>query len=272
MYRMSQSYSLVSSTPSRLERIASPSASYNLTKVGSVAYSAAASTPQQSYSSPQRLFQPAILSFNYESVESQTYSHNDPTYDLMQTHQEYHFQPDNFLKPGTGSKFVGEAEEVREFVEETFEKMFNQPFPTDIKISVLNEKKFRKIAPNNSTIGLSINRRKHGLLSEIFILNDSLGRVMLTIGHELGHVMTETLSHGQDEEAKAYSFSYAWMEVIKQHNIANLGDALILEIPADNGLHDIAFRFVEKLRREGRNVWEIYEDLVEGKVSSHSVT
>ena len=268
MYQMSQSY-----TPSRLERITSPSVGYNGSSgssSGSIAYAAAA-TPQQVYTSPQTLFRPSPSSFTYESVETQTYSHNNPTYELMQTHQEYHFSPDTFLKPGTGGKFVGEAEEIREFVEETFERMFNKPFPDDIKISVLNESRFRKLAPNTSTIGLSINRRKHGLLSEIFILNDSLGRVMLTMGHELGHVLTETLANTQDEEAKAYAFSYAWMEVIKQHNIANLGDALILEIPAENGVHDIAFKFVEKLRRQGKVVWEIYEEIVARKLSnSHS--
>ena len=85
---------------------------------------------------------------------------------------EYHFIPDNFLKPGKEGLFVGKAEEVREFVEEAFEKIFKQPFPSNIKISILSQEEFRKIAPSPNTIGLSLNRSQEGLLSEIFILND----------------------------------------------------------------------------------------------------
>ena len=173
---------------------------------------------------------------------------------------------DNFLIDVKG-EFVGKASEVKEYVEEAFEKIFDEPFPDNIKVSVLNEKEFRKLAPASSTIGLSINRNKQGMLSEIFILNDSLGRVMLTIGHELGHVLSETLSNPQDEEAKAYAFSLLWMKTIKEHNIAGLGSAIILESPAQNGLHNIAFDFVQKLIAQGKNVWEVYLALVNGKLT-----
>src|SRR3989338_4089818 len=99
--------------------------------------------------------------------------------------------------------------------------MINEPFPVDIVLSVLDEKQFRAIAPHPGTVGLSINRKPHGLLSEIFVLNGSLGRVLLTIGHELGHALSLPLSSPHDEEAKAYAFSLAWMNVIKEHNIAS---------------------------------------------------
>lgn len=189
------------------------------------------------------------------------------TYDLFKTNKNYDFIPDNFLKPGKEGLFVGKAEEVKELVEEAFEKMFNVSFPNNIKISVLDEKRFRKLAPSPATIGFSINRRKMSLLSEIFILNDTLGRVMLTIGHELGHVLTETLEDQRDEEAKAYAFSLAWIRIIKENNIANLGDSIIIEKPAQNGLHNVAFDFVRRLVGKGKEMLEVYTEIISKSIS-----
>jgi len=220
-------------------------------------------------------FVTAITNFDYHGVDNsfaQTYiQHPLPKYFAQQkSHFEYNFLPDNFLIPGKGGKFVGEAEEVREFVEKTFQKMFNKPFPTDIKVSVLNSKRFRKIAPYPSTIGLSVNRSKLGLLSEIFILNDNIAKVMLTIGHELGHVLTGTLEDPKDEEAKAYAFSLAWMKVIKENNIANLGNAYIFDNPAANGLHDVAFEFVLE-EMKNKSAWEVYLKLIGKNIFSPEV-
>lgn len=207
----------------------------------------------------------AGLAPSLDSSFARTYSQQANVYNFLQTREEYNFMPEEFLKPGQGGKFVGDAEEVRGFVEETFQLIFDQPFPTDIKLSLLDEKKFRKLAPNSSTIGLSINRP--GLLSEIFVLNGSLAKVLLTIGHELGHILTPTLDNAHDEEAKAYAFSLAWIKTIQENNIAGLGNALITELPAENGLHDIAYDFVSKLIREGKNVWDLYLELIKRTVS-----
>lgn len=176
----------------------------------------------------------------------------------------YHFIPDNFLKPGKFGMFVGDAKKIKCYIEEAFKIMFDYNFPDDIKVSVLNEEKFRKLAPNNSTIGISINRRKEGFISEIFILNDQLARVMLTVGHELGHVLTETLNNAQDEEAKAFAFSLAWMKVIKENNIAGLGDSIIDECPAENGLHDVSFSYVKK-KLNNFSAWDLYLMLINRK-------
>lgn len=163
--------------------------------------------------------------------------------------------------------FVGKAEEIREHIEQAFELMFHEAFPKDVKVSVLDEEKFRKLAPHPGTIGLSINRRTQGLMSEIFVKNDFLARVLLTVGHELGHVLTEQLTNAQDEEAKAYAFSLAWMRVIKENDIAGLKDAIVTERPAENGVHNIAFFFVEKLMNRGKRVWDIYGALISRKLS-----
>lgn len=189
--------------------------------------------------------------------------------DLLTVKPEYHFIPDHFLKPGKTGLFVSHAEEVKSFVEETFRLIFDREFPEDIKISVVDEHKFRILAPSPAVIGLSLNRSEHGLLSEIFVLHDSLNRVMLTIGHELGHVLTPPLENAHDEEAKAYAFSWLWMKTIKENNIADLGEIIVLNEPAENGLHDVAFKFVHNLIKEGKNTWEVYLQLV-GKVISMS--
>ena len=145
--------------------------------------------------------------------------------------------------------------------------MFHEEFPKDIKVSVLNEKEFHKLAPHPGTIGLSVNRRKEGLISEIFVKNDFLARVMLTFGHELGHVLTSTLDTAQDEEAKAYAFSLAWIRIIKEHNIAGLREAIVTERPAENGIHNVGFFFVEQLHQRGKSWWDIYQELVGREIS-----
>lgn len=269
MYQTSHSYNsspfFKSNNPSRsLEYITSSSYSSS-----SNTYHAAVSS-HQPYSltaifQPQSSFHPEI-SYHTQTIQLYTQSQQN-FYAIFNQKTEYHFQPDNFLKPGKEGIFVGATEEIKEYIEDTFKLIFHKEFPKDIKISICNKDQFRKIAPHESTIGLSINRRKQNLLSEIFVLNDSLARVMLTIGHELGHVLTETLNNAHDEEAKAYAFSLAWIKTIKQHNIANLKEAIITESPAHNGLHNIAFSFVSKLIEQGKNAWETYQELIQKTIS-----
>jgi len=181
----------------------------------------------------------------------------------------YHsvFSADLFLKPGTSGKFIGATEEIINYVTEAFSTIFNRSLPENINISVLDHHEFKKLAPHPSTVGLSVNRGQFGLPSDIFVLNDSLGRVLLTLGHELGHVLTPTLRNHHDEEAKAYAFSILWMEKIRENNIAGLSNSIITELPALNGLHDVAFGFVRKLLKAGKNALEVYTDLIKGLIS-----
>jgi hypothetical protein len=215
---------------------------------GSVAYSASASSFEPIYQVRSSGFS-GIESkvFGYENSGFDYHESSQFNYDLFTIKAEYHFPVANFLKPGKEGGFVGHASEIRPFVEEAFLKMTGMIFPRNIKVSVLDEKQFRRLAPNRGTIGLSINRNKQGLISEVFVLNDTLARVMLTLGHEIGHVLSQTLSDSVMEEAKAYAFSFAWMKIIKEHNIGGLEDAFIVENPARNGLHDVAFSRVLKM-------------------------
>ena len=266
MYYMSQSYNRSQPEPfhPRPSHLESMVESYTPLKADNPFYSVVAERPQ-TYSTPFTIL-PQSQIFNYASEIN--YAKNVLTYAIMPHVQiNYDFQPTDFLKPGRGGQFVGQAEEIKEHVEEAFFQLFHQNFPDDIKISVLEEKRFRKLTPHPNTVGLSLNRRKQGLMSEIFVRAGSIGEVMLTIGHELGHVLTQTLENPHDEEAKAFAFSRMWMENIQENNIANLGEAIILDHPAQNGLHNVAFEFVEHLRKMGKSALMIYQELIKKMIS-----
>ncbi|MEK7835220.1 MAG: hypothetical protein AAB298_03600, partial [Pseudomonadota bacterium] len=78
-----------------------------------------------------------------------------------------------------------------------------------------------------------------------FAVAGNLDEVMLVIGHELGHVLSPTLSNGRAEEAKAFAFEMAWANAIFTNDIAGLqssiNEAALSMKPAQNGLHDLAF-------------------------------
>lgn len=182
--------------------------------------------------------------------------------------ENYSFIPDNFLKPNRRRRrFVGKAEEIEDYVQEAFRELMGMEFPDDITIRICEEKEFRKIAPNPGVVGLSLNRRREGLVSDVLILNDELDKVLLTVGHEIGHVLNETLPDQRDEEAKAFAFSFAWMEKIKEKDIAGLGGSIIFDNPARNGLHDVAFNFVAKLMEHGKKAMEIFTGLAGRNIS-----
>jgi len=293
MYQMSQGYSISNcstsscgsiSNGSNLEYIASSSvegidvSTSSLNKVYESAISLSATKQDYGTNVLPNIIQNFVASsshkFNYNNLTgNSSYSglnnFNDMSgsYQLFPMRENYHFIPDDFLKPGKEGSFVGHAEEIQEHIEEAFERMFECKFPADIKVSILDEKKFRKIAPNPATVGLSVNRKRQGLISEVFVLNSTLARVMLTLGHELGHVLTTTLPNQHDEEAKAYAFSLAWMKILKENNIADLGDAIVTERPAENGLHNVAFAFVQKMLNAGKGAWDVYSKLIKGNIS-----
>ncbi|MDP3989617.1 MAG: hypothetical protein Q8Q01_00240 [archaeon] len=250
-YTTGRLYEQRTEVESRLEYIAHSTASYH--------------PAQQDSFRPYSLFTPTIpFSYSNDQTENKYHLQQQVLYDLFPTKSEYHFLPEQFLIPGKEGIFVGKAEEIRPHIENAFEKIFGKTLPGNIKISICKPEEFKKIAPTPSVVGLSINRTKHGLLSEVFIPEGSLGRVMLTLGHELGHVLTQPLDDSRDEEAKAYAFSFAWMKVIKENNIANLQDAIVLENPAHNGLHDVAFSRVIK-KMEQKSAWEVYREIVGNK-------
>ncbi len=179
--------------------------------------------------------------------------------------KEYAFVPDHFLKPNRApQRFVGDAKEVEEAVKEAFAAVTNEAFPVDVRIAVLEHTAFQQQVDNPGVVGFSINRKEHGLISDVVVRAGEKDHVLLTIGHEIGHVLSRPLNNKQSEEAKAFAFSAAWMNAIKKHNIAGLRNAIILENPAQNGLHDVACDFVWRMLRAGKDALELYWELVRG--------
>ena len=182
------------------------------------------------------------------------------------------FSPEIFLKPSRPkSRFIVDNDEVRSIAEETFELMSKEKLPKNISINILPFDEFKALhsgfgAWNNGILGFSIN----GTNKQIFVRENHLDALMLVIGHEIGHVLTETLPNKHDEEAKAFAFSIDWVKTIKEHNIANLGlsikDELDLQ-PAINGLHDVAFAFVDIMVKKGRKAIQLHDDLARRYVS-----
>ncbi len=180
---------------------------------------------------------------------------------------------DDFLNPNRPkSIFVGDAAEIKEFVEEAFTATTGREFPKDIIVHVVDEKQMKKAHSMFGTNwseeiqGFAINRKDRGLISEIFIKKGELDRIMLTIGHEIGHILTKKLNDMREEEAKAFAFSLAWMKAIKQNNIANLATSISLSRPAVNGIHNVALDFVLDQRAKGIEALDIFKELVGGRL------
>jgi hypothetical protein len=105
-------------------------------------------------------------------------------------------------------------------------------------------------------LGFCINR--YPQTSYIFVREDNLDRLFLTIGHEIGHALSPILSDPRDEEAKAFAFSLAWMKTVVEHNIADLSHN-ITPNPARNDLHDVAYSFVlEQMQKHELSSWDVY--------------
>ncbi len=190
---------------------------------------------------------------------------------LSKPTKEY-FVVDNFLNPlRPETQFIGTADQVKEFVEQTFELVTQERFPDNIQLTVCSEEQLKKIhlsingTWNDGIQGFSINKQGKGV-NEIFVKQEHLDKLMLTIGHEIGHVMSQTLKDSRDEEAKAFAFSLAWMKMIVENNIAGLKQS-INPMPAKNGLHNVAFMFVENMIQSGRKAIEVFNDLVFGRLS-----
>lgn len=185
------------------------------------------------------------------------------------------FISEQFLLPERPwTPVIQNTSEIMPLVEKAFEHCTGTPFPKEsISITVCTPEQFNSIheqsggwsSPEAEVLGFSFNRYGNGV-SEIFVKQDNLDRLMLTIGHELGHVMSPTLPNPHDEESKAFAWSLAWMEAILEHNIGGLATAINPQ-PAKNGLHDVAFDFVKDLLKQGKKAIEVFNDLAKGLTS-----
>jgi len=189
--------------------------------------------------------------------------------------KKQHIQSETFLVPDRAQTPIIQSEtKIMPFIEEAFEKQTGEAFPQErISLTILEEEEFMKASKDKGAqwspglAGFALNRVGKGV-SEIFVKKAHLDSMMLTIGHEIGHVMSPTLNDARDEEAKAIAFSMAWMQTIKKHNVAGIAHN-INPNPARNGLHDVAYDFVLELMDKGKQALQVFKDIANG---IHSIT
>ena len=244
---------------------------------GNASTSYGGSSPQQSYGRAEYSPLEQVVVSAHASIEQPmqsiaVYVPSSAQGAYLRAHTPHdYFTADSFLAPGSTAKFVGDAAEIANDIKEAFRATTGEPLPADIQITVLNDTKFHQAhlahsaTTSDNVLGFSLNSNGRGV-NQVFVRAMPLDKLMLTVGHEIGHVLTPTLANAHDEEAKAFAFSLAWMEAIKQYNIAGIGANIIPE-PAHNGLHDIAFSFVQKLVRAGATAWQAFQQLANNAVT-----
>jgi len=167
------------------------------------------------------------------------------------------------------TQFIDSAEEIEGIVRHTFEKLTGRVFPDDIVVRVCSEEEMKKAHSANGgnwnpgIMGFALNRHPHP--STIFVRENHLDALMLTVGHELGHVVSPRLASDLDEEAKAFAFELAWVKTIIENDISGLAENFNPDfVPAENGLHDKAFNFVQGLVKKGRDAIDVFLDIAKG--------
>jgi len=199
----------------------------------------------------------------YERHELTVYIDNSYSQNKIKV---YYFSPKMFLEPiRPETQFVNRFEEVQTLVEEIFFLMLGKRMP-NFSITICTKEELMQIHSrfgswNGNIQGFAFNK-------QIFVKNNNLDELLLTIGHEIGHVYTKSLTNKHDEEAKAFSFAIEWAKTIKKHNIGNLSNNIVSKFnPAHNGLHDISFFFVQNLIDKGLKPMQIHSDLVRNYIS-----
>jgi hypothetical protein len=211
------------------------------------------------YRAPVQLAETPYSSFNYSPAN----------YFSNPTPME-HFLPENFLHSYRHqTQFIDDAKKVEEHVREAFKATTKRELSPGIRIRVCDKKTFKQIHEANggewspNIQGFSIHRT-----GEVVVRQNDLDVVMLVLGHEIGHVLSNPLTNVHDEEAKAFAFEMEWMKTIKENNIAGIGENINIDFtPANNGLHDVAFSFVKNLVSAGKRALDVFTELVNGEIT-----
>jgi hypothetical protein len=203
--------------------------------------------------------------------KSYTQSGYSTEYSIPQ-HKDY-FVAEPFLKDSRPFvRFIGSAEDVKHYVSDIFEKMTGKELPDNIIINVVDEEALKEHHTNLGGVwnpavqGFSMNNRGFGNNLVIVKKND-LDKLLITIGHEIGHLMSMPLKSKVEEEAKAFAFEMEWIKTIHEHNSAGLKKSINLDPrPAKNGLHNIAFNFVLDHMKAGKQAAEVFAALVNREI------
>ena len=212
-------------------------------------------------------------SINYLFAQQPLYFHNYQTQFTQNIHSGYYIV-DNFLnKHRPMTQFIDEVDQIKDYIKSAFQKTTGYELPVDISIKLCSNEELKKIHESfggrweDSIRGFSINNTR-----QIFVKRSDLDKVMLVIGHEIGHVLSHSLPDKKNEEAKAFAFEIAWMKTIVEQNIANLKDNIAIDFtPAKNGLHDISFNFVRKIISAGKRALDVYWGLMYGIIEVNTI-
>lgn len=185
--------------------------------------------------------------------------------------------PEPFLKPNRpASPFVGSIGDIAHYIQQAFEAVTGSTLPNDVLMEIVTREELKQRhekvggAWSPGIQGFSVNKQGFGN-SSIVVKENELDKLMITLGHEIGHIMTFTLNNQHDEEAKAFAFEMAWIDALVEHNIANLAVSINPNpMPAMNGLHDVAFMFVQKqMKQKSKKPLDIFGELSRGKLTIH---
>ncbi|MBD3259269.1 hypothetical protein GF371_01400 [Candidatus Woesearchaeota archaeon] len=209
----------------------------------------------------------SVYSGNYSDPVAEIKKQTRKEYDVLRT--KLVFRPGQFINPSAPkTKFIRASEQVKELVEQTFIELTGKELPC-LNIDVCSEKELRK---EHARLG---GQWSPGILGfcnhstgSIFVLENNLAELLLTIGHEIGHLLSEPLPDLIDEEAKAMAFASAWAQAIHENNIGNLGSHIQMHQPATNGVHNVASHFVNNMLDDGMVAMDVFEQLSRKYISS----
>jgi len=182
------------------------------------------------------------------------------------------FEPESFLNSTRAeTPIIEDSSQIMQWIKDAFEKTTSLSYPEDaIDLEICSERRFNELfalsggRSSAGVMGFAINKFGSGR-SKIAIRPQNLDSMMLTVGHEIGHCLSPSLPDLRDEEAKAFSFSIAWMNAIVNNNIAELSSH-INPNPAKNGIHNTAWNFVVKCMDSGSRAIEVFSSLITGSL------
>ena len=144
------------------------------------------------------IFENSLQGPAYEHPNSLNYlkGYEKSSYSKSSSSNKLYFKPDFFLNENRPfTRFIGDAEEIKDYIKESFKLVTGGKLPEDIVINICDENELKKFHQmyshkwDNGIQGFALNRKGSGI-SSIFIKKDNLDKVMLTVGHEIGHVLT----------------------------------------------------------------------------------
>ncbi len=212
---------------------------------------------------------------HFSSTQAYTKQHAlSNQYDLYIAQPTAVFSPETFITQPT--RFIGSAAEIEEYVKEAFLHTTGKALPDNIEITLCTKEELKEANArwggtwSEGIQGFCINKHGKGI-SHVFVKTGELANVMLTVGHELGHVQSPALKNHADEEAKAFAFSMAFMNAIRKKDIAGLKEVFVEHLPAHNGIHDVGYVYVANKVRFGEDPFDVFRTLVEQSLNTQQI-